>query len=326
MLAEEEAMRLGFAVQVLGRPGLKPSDTRRWQNAPHLSVSLAYVRDIFAYLSQIDVRMYRMSSGLAPYVTHPGLPQFQTQIEDCASELADVGGLARAADLRLSMHPGAHVVINSPDPVVAARAVNELDAQAKILNQMGLGPEAIIVIHAGGVYGDKHAAMSRFAQRYQQLGETTRRRVALENDDHLYTLRDVHAIHRQTGIRLVFDVLHHLCNPGPGIVLREAIHLALDTWPESQIPKVHYSSPSTAIKLVERRSTLGRRRRLRLPRITLHADLIDVFAFAAFLNAVCDDRSFDVMLECKGKDLALLRLRRQMARLYPDLMSRLEVR
>jgi hypothetical protein len=32
------------------------------------------------------------------------------------------------------------------------------------------------------------------------------------------------------------------------------------------------------------------------------------------------------MLECKGKDLALLRLRRQMARLYPDLMSRFEVR
>ena len=57
MLPEEEAMRLGFALQVLGRPGLKPSDTRRWQSDPHLSVSLAYLRDILAYLHQIGVRM-----------------------------------------------------------------------------------------------------------------------------------------------------------------------------------------------------------------------------------------------------------------------------
>ena len=64
-------MKLGFAVQVLGRSGLKASDTRRWQNNPHLSVSLAYLHDVFAYLRQIDVRMYRMSSSLAPYVTHP---------------------------------------------------------------------------------------------------------------------------------------------------------------------------------------------------------------------------------------------------------------
>jgi UV DNA damage endonuclease len=96
-------MRLGFAVQILGRSGLKASDTRRWQNDPHLSVSLAYLHDVFAYLRQIDVRMYRMSSGLAPYVTHPALPHFHSQVGDCASELAAVGELARGAGLRLSI-------------------------------------------------------------------------------------------------------------------------------------------------------------------------------------------------------------------------------
>ena len=38
--------RLGFALKVLGQPGLKSHDSRRWQNEPHLSVSLAYLREI----------------------------------------------------------------------------------------------------------------------------------------------------------------------------------------------------------------------------------------------------------------------------------------
>jgi UV DNA damage endonuclease len=30
--------------------------------------------------------MYRMSSDLAPYVTHPDMPQFHGMIEECADE------------------------------------------------------------------------------------------------------------------------------------------------------------------------------------------------------------------------------------------------
>ena len=313
-------MRLGFAVQVLGRPGIKSHDTRRWQNDPHLSVSLAYLRDIFAYLSQIDVRMYRMSSELAPYVTHPALPHFRNQIDDCADELAAIGALARDQDLRLSIHLSSHVVLNSRDPVIGRRAISELHAQATILDRMGLGPDAVIVIHAGGVYGDKPAAMSCFTERYERLDQQTRQRIALENDDHSYTLGDILAIHGQTGVRVVLDVLHHLCNPTPGVTLAKAARLALSTWPEAQTPKVHYSSPSTSVRLVETKGSAGRRRRLRLPRTTQHADLIDPFAFAAFLHIVSGVRPFDVMLECRGKDLALLRLRRQLARLHPGLV------
>ena len=64
-------MRLGFAVKVLGESGLRSHDTRRWQNQPHLSVSLVYLRDIFGYLRRQGISMYRMASQLAPYLTHP---------------------------------------------------------------------------------------------------------------------------------------------------------------------------------------------------------------------------------------------------------------
>src|SRR5512142_341135 len=111
-------MRLGFVAKSVARPELKSHDSRRWQNSPHLSVSLAYLRDVFGYLTSAGISMYRMSSDLAPYATHPGLPQFHNQVAECAAELAGLGLLARDLGLRLSFHAVAATVINSPDPQV----------------------------------------------------------------------------------------------------------------------------------------------------------------------------------------------------------------
>jgi UV DNA damage endonuclease len=324
-------MRLGFAVKALGQPGLKANDSRRWQNNPHLSVSLAYLRDILRYLDRIGVRMYRLSSDLAPYVTHPDLPQFHTQIEDCATELAAVGEMARQSGIRLSFHPGPHAVLNSPDESIAHKAGLDLRAQASILDKMGLGPEAVINTHVGGLYGDKPAATARFEERFFRLPEATRNRLVLENDDRAFSLADTYAIHQRTGIRLVLDQLHHLCNPGRGMSLDVALSLALDTWPADQTPKIHFSSPRTAmVATSKRRETTGdgapagaRQTVYRQPRLSQHADLIDPFAFIDLLRlADRVERNFDVMLECKAKDLALLRLRRHLSRLAPEWVER----
>ena len=71
-----ETMRLGFAVKVMGQPDLKSNDTRRWQQNPHLRVSLGYLAETFTYLRKHRIGMYRMSSDLAPYATHPTMSQF----------------------------------------------------------------------------------------------------------------------------------------------------------------------------------------------------------------------------------------------------------
>jgi UV DNA damage endonuclease len=324
-------MRLGFAVKVLGQPGLKASDTRRWQNNPHLSVSLAYLRDILRYLDQIEVRMYRLSSDLAPYATHPDLPQFHAQIDECATELAAVGEMARQSGIRLSFHPGPYTVLNSPDENIADKAILDLRAQADILDRMGMGPEAVINIHVGGLYGDKPAALDRFAQRFLSLPKAARTRLVLENDDRVFSIADTYAIHLRTGIRLVLDQLHHLCNPSPGVSLGQALALALGTWPADQTPKIHFSSPRTAMVAASRpRSTTedgeptGPRQAVyRQPRLSQHADLIDPFAFTDLLRLRGHlGRDFDVMLECKAKDLALLRLRRHLSRLAPEYVER----
>jgi UV DNA damage endonuclease len=305
--------RLGFAVKVLGEAGLASHDARRWQSGPHLRTSLGYLRAIFRYLERHDIRMYRMASSLAPYASHPDLTQFHGQLEECERELAEAGALARELDLRLSTHPGQYTVLNSESSAVQAAAVAELEVQAGLLDAMGLGPEAVVVLHVGGAAGGHGAAADRFLAGFEQLSERARARLALENDDRVFGLAEALRVAERAGVPLVFDVHHHACHDPEGIEGREALELALSSWPAGVTPKVHFSSPR--LDIGERRRRVGRRveRTPVLPDPRLHADLIDPIAFDSFLRHTAAGLDFDVMLEAKGKDLALMRLRDQVA-------------
>jgi UV DNA damage endonuclease len=303
--------RLGFAVKVLGDGGLPSHDTRRWGSGPHLRTSLERLRRILDYLEANDIRMYRMATALAPYSSHPDMPQFHGQVEECADELAAVGEVVRERDIRLSTHPGQYTVLNSEDEAVSRAAVAELEVQASLLDAMGLDGEAVVVLHVGGAAGGKAAGMDRFVRGFELLSERARARLVIENDDRSYGLVDVLDLSRRTGLRVVWDVLHHRCNDPAAVPDRDALGAALATWPEDTVPKIHYSSPRLDVE--ERKVRSGRRveRKIVLPQLRAHADLIDPIGFEHFL-AEAPARDFDVMLEAKAKDLALLRLRDQL--------------
>jgi UV DNA damage endonuclease len=307
------AHRLGFAVKVLGDGGLPSHDTRRWTSGPHLRHSLARLRAILDYLDRNDIRMYRVATALAPYASHPDLPQFHDQVAECAGELAQVGEVARDRDIRLSSHPGQYTVLNSEDERVQAAAAAELEVQASLFDALGLGPEAVVVLHVGGIAGGKRAACNRFLAGLELLSERARDRLVIENDDRSFGTTDVTELADRAGLRVVWDVLHHHCNDPAGLSDRDALDAALATWPAGVTPKIHYSSPR--LDLGERRVRAGRRveRRIVVPPLRAHADLIDPIGFERFLADVAGDRDFDVMLEAKGKDVALVTLRAQLA-------------
>jgi UV DNA damage endonuclease len=317
LLSQEHPIRLGFPVNVLGVAGLRSHDSRRWQNQPHLSVSLAYLRDVFAYLHSRQITFYRMAGQLAPYLTHPGLPQFHHQLEECSNELAAIGDLARQQSLRLSMHPGHFIQLGSPDPIRVQRSKAELNAAAALLAHMGAGPETVLVIHVGGVFGDRERSLERVVHHLEELPTGTRQHLVLENDDRHYSLQDILWIYRRTGLRLVLDTLHHRCLDPEGVPLVEALRLALATWPADQQPKVHVSSPCTSMRRTLRDGTAY----LRSPLPNQHSDCIHPFQFIDLIREAqaAKLRSFDIMLEAKAKDLALLRLRAQIGQYAPGL-------
>jgi len=315
ILHAPECSRLGVAVKLLGAP-LRSHDSRRWQNGPHLSVSLAYVRDILEYLHQQDIHFYRLSSQLAPYATHPQMPQFHGQLEDCQSELAAIGDLARLYDVRLSLHAAQYVRLSSPEQQRVIRSQRELAHAAALLDAMGANDDAVIVVHVGGAYNDPAAARERFVRAFESMPAGVRSRLALENDDRVFTVQDTLWIHRRTGVRLVLDVLHHRCTGPADVSLVDALSVALATWPQHQKPKIHFSSPRTELRRLYRNGEW----RVQMPLPNQHSDFINPFEFVELLKDAHTQhlRAFDVMLEAKAKDLALLRLRQLIGRFAPE--------
>jgi UV DNA damage endonuclease len=315
--------RLGFPVKVMAREDLKSNDARRAVNNPHLKVSIGYLEQIFDHLNRHDIRMYRMSSDIAPYATHPDMPQFHDMVKESAAELRALGQKARDLDIRLSFHPSQFVVLNSPDPALVAKSVWDLTSQAEMLDLMEQGPEAVLVIHVGGTYGDVPASRARWVETWKTLPEPVRRRLVLEHDDLRFSAADVLWIHEHTGVRLIFDYQHFWCLNPERLALRETLERVLATWPAGQQPKIHYSSPRTEMREQERVDKKTRKKTVRrvAPVFTGHADFCNPFEFATFMREA-EGLDFDVMLEAKAKDLALLRLRPDLLRYAPDVAAR----
>ncbi len=304
-------MRLGFSVRVFG-VDLPSHDARRWPERPSLSTSLVYLRDILTYLGAQRLHMYRMHSRLAPVPPGGDERSALAEVEACTLELEAIGALARRLGVRLSFHPYSTVVLNAVNEDQAAYSCMHLGVLATILDAMGLDDEAVIVLHVGGVYDGVGPACERFVRRYEALPETWRCRLALENDDRRFGFQDVWCIHRACGIRLVLDTLQHQVLNPQRIPWTEALALALSTWPPEVTPKVHVSSPRTELRLTAAGA------RVKMPTWTEHSDLVNPFEFIPFLEQTAGLRPFDVMLEAKARDLAVLKLREDLKRFAPE--------
>jgi UV DNA damage endonuclease len=309
-------IRLGVAVRILGQAGLRARDGRRAEHAPHLSVSLLLVREVLDYLAARQIGCYRLADDLAPYLTDERHPQFARQIDECGDLLAETGALAREHGIRLSMHMPMHVTLAAPDAAVAERSAAEVIARARLLDALGAGPDAVLVLHVGGAHGDGAAARFRFAACYERLPVCARRRVVLEPDEHSFDLPELLRLHRDTGAPVVLDILHHQINNQSRIPLGEALGLALATWPRGIRPKIHFSTQRTEAHVLPERH--GHARQVLAPQAGQHADFINPHEFATLIAATHGLPPFDIMLEAKAADMALLRLREDLRRYAPE--------
>jgi UV DNA damage endonuclease len=347
MINPPRPLRLGFPVKVMGRPGMKANDTRRWQKNPHLKCSLEYVSEILDYLKKVEIDMYRFSSDLAPYATHPDMPQFHNMVAESDAELAEFGRKAREQDVRLSFHPSQFVLLNSPDPELTRKSIWDLASQAEMLDRMGAGPEAVLVTHVGGVYDDREESRARWIEGYSQCPEHVKQRLVLENDDIRFSAADVLWINERTGVRLIFDYQHFWCLNPERLEIRDTLERFLASWPTGVRPKIHFSSPRTEMREVKRQispkeraaAKAGKERKsnaltkapvkatarvktVLLPPIwTGHSDFTNPFEFATFMR-MADGLEFDVMMEGKSKDVSIIKLRPDLLRYAPDVAAR----
>ena len=259
--------------------------------------NIASLETVLRYDVSEGIFLQRLSSGLIPYASHPDvdLPDWRREF---GPALRAIGDFALANRMRISVHPGQYIVLNSPNDVIVNAAVRELGYHVELFDTIQLGHENKIVFHIGGVYGDKGRSRDRFIDAALALPPHWRERLVVENDERNYTVEDALLISERTGLPVVFDWLHHHLNPGSGThSASDLIARAFATWRHADgPPKCHFSTQLSG----------GQR--------GAHADWVDVDDFLLFLSSCPSDAAFDCMLEVKKKDLALIRLRDELRR------------
>jgi UV DNA damage endonuclease len=191
--------------------------------------NLVALHDILRWNSEHGIRLFRICSGIIPFGSHPvnQVPWWTL----LAPELVAAAQAVRAGGLRVSMHPGQYTVLNSPRQEVVDNSMAELAYHARLLDALGTDASHKIILHAGGVYGDKAESMRRFAENVERLPRAVRRRLVIENDETSYSLADVLELSAATGLPVVFDVFHHAWKPSlDGEPLSALIARARETW------------------------------------------------------------------------------------------------
>ena len=247
--------------------------------------NLNCLQQILEFNVSNDLFFFRMTSDLVPFASHPvNTYNWQDYFKDA---LAQIGNYIKQHNLRISMHPDQFVVLNSPTESIVRNSFLELEYQCAIMDLMGLDKSAKLQIHAGGVYGEKPKAISRFITAYELLPQPIKERLVIENDDRLYSLADCLTIHAETGIPILFDNFHHECLNN-GEPMAEALRLASQTWqPEDGILMMDYSSQAPG----ERRGK--------------HTATIQLELFQEFLTHL-QGLDVDIMLEIKDKEASAL--------------------
>jgi UV DNA damage endonuclease len=256
--------------------------------------NLAHLRQILDYNVNHALLFFRISSDLIPFASHPICKL--NWLELFHPEFEQIGAFIKKHSIRVSMHPDQFVILNSPNNTIVKSSISELKYHCKVLDALQLDETAKVQIHVGGVYGNKIEALARFIRTYNTLDNAIKRRLIIENDDHLYHLEDCLELNRQISIPIVFDSFHHeLLSNGDSLKL--AIRKAALTWNKDRdgSPIVDYSSP-----YVGNEENSAKRRKGK------HAQRIDEASFKKFLKET-EGFDCDVMLEIKDKEKSALK-------------------
>ena len=245
------------------------------------------------YCSKNNIGSFRINSRILPLKTHPDvgydikqLPQAQA-IEH-AFKLC--GKRAQASGIRLTFHPDQFILLSSLKKDVTRKSIQELEYHAEVSEWVGAD---VIIIHAGGGYGDKTATLQRLAKVLKKLGNNVRKRLVIENDDRIYTPEDLLGFCKENGIPFVYDVHHHRCLKD-SLSVEHVTQEALATW--NREPLFHVSSPKFGWES---------------SKPSPHHDFIDIHDFPECWRGL----SITVEVEAKAKELAVKKLHSQLVSL-----------
>jgi len=263
-------------------------------------LGLANARDVAKMVLWNDkygIKFMRLSSEMFPFASHE---EYGYKLAPFAAEtLQEVGKVIGKLGHRVTTHPGQFTQLGSPRMQVIDNAVRDLEYHDEMLSLLKLpeqqNRDAVMILHLGGAYGDKPAAIARFKENYAKLSQGVKNRLVLENDDVVWCVHELLPLCQELNIPFVLDYHHHnilfdetQIREGTKDIM-DLYPAILETWKRKGItPKMHYSEPTPSA--ITRTS-----RRKHSPRV--------------MTLPPCPD-TMDLMIEAKDKEQAVFELMR----------------
>ena len=277
--------------------------------------SLSNINDMkkmMHWMKKMGISVFRLPSDMIPHGSNQDLQKIDpikgkryNTLEFCKKELKELGDVAKSLGFRCTFHPGQYNQLGTKTRDVLKRTYYELDMHVKILDLMGMDKDGVMVIHGGGTYGEIDKTIERIIKVIKVLPERIKRRLVLENDEKCYSPDNLLKICEATNTPLVFDIHHYVCyeknHPDEQQSLDVIIPRILETWKKRDIkPKFHISEQDLE------------------KRLGAHSFYIEEIQNELLEIPEKFNIDLDLMIEAKGKELAIEKLFRKYKQLCPE--------
>ena len=242
---------------------------------------------------QNGIKVFRLSSELFPHKSNPRVEDYDF---DFAKDLLrQIGEKSKKYNQRLTFHPGQYNVVGTPNKKAFQQTICDLKYHADVLDLMGLDYNSVMVVHGGGMYGDKEKTKDRWCEQFKMLPENVQKRLVLENCEKCFSIKDCIDVTKKINIPIVFDTHHYECYKimHPEEEFRDVsfyISDILDSWkPRNVKPKFHVSEQGSG-------------------RCGHHSDFIEVIPDYLLEIPEKYNTNIDIMIEAKKKEQAIFKL------------------
>lgn len=307
------------ALKLIEGPFNPRTTTLRWMESvtPHVARdklveivthNLAAQLRLLTYVAELPpaLRMLRVSSDLLPFYSHPKVAHVykDSAIERQLIEgFAAIGELARAADIRLSFHPGQYCVLGSENPGVVENSLAEFEYHADMIRMMGYGrrfQDLKCNVHIAGRLGVEGTRAV-----WARLSEVARNCITFENDEKTYGLD--HCLQVADLAPVVLDIHHCWIHENDYIDPHSPrVAQVIDSW-RGVRPTMHYSQPPESLQALG----FDAGQKLEMDALLAVVSKRDLYAHSAQMwNLWTNDYAlqfldrFDIMIEAKDKNVA----------------------
>ena len=247
-----------------------------------INKNLDNLLEIIKYNIKNNLRFFRITAKLIPLmdIVDIDLSVYKEKFER-------IGKLIRDNDIRVSTHIDEYCVLNSVNKSVVLNSIKILNNLKTVMDMFNVNYD--IIMHIGSKQEGINKSIKRFIENFNLLSDDVKSKIILENDDRSFNVYQTLKLCEIIGVPMCLDIHHHYVNK-----CTKSIEYYLEriykTY-KARKPKMHYSTPKSK---KEKRS---------------HNEYINTIEFIKFIEILKKyNNDTDIMLEAKGKDLALIKL------------------